>query len=181
MRISATDENLRLAARSLASNAAFQETLQQLIDGRAPHDMFRAMAAYPPVLAAMETLGESIYPGGTLPRDLKELIILQSSMDNACQFCTHSHVDIAFHLGMPEDARRLVDDPTSLSPAYQVALSYARAVRTDSNRVSDDLFAQVQTHFKDAEIVELTMLIGYINMLNWFNNVLQVEYRGELA
>ena len=33
----------------------------------------------------------------------------------------------------------------------------------------------------EAEIVELTFLIGYINMLNWFNNALQVEYRGELA
>ena len=33
----------------------------------------------------------------------------------------------------------------------------------------------------DAEIVELTFLVGYINMLNWFNNALQVEYRGELA
>ena len=32
-----------------------------------------------------------------------------------------------------------------------------------------------------SEIVELTFLVGYINMLNWFNNALQVEYRGELS
>ncbi|MCH2143189.1 MAG: carboxymuconolactone decarboxylase family protein [Phycisphaerales bacterium] len=181
MRIKTTDEDLDRAARSIESNAAFQETIKQLAAGKAPHDMFRAMAAYPPFLAAMETLGESIYPGGSLARDLKELIILQSSMDNDCQFCTHSHIDIASHLGIGEDARSLVHDPTSLSPAYQVALTYARAVRKDSNRVPDALFADLQSHFQDAEIVELTMLVGYINMLNWFNNVIQVEYRGELS
>ena len=31
----------------------------------------------------------------------------------------------------------------------------------------------------DAEIVELTFLIGFINMLNMFNNALEVRYHGE--
>jgi len=43
------------------------------------------------------------------------------------------------------------------------------------------MFDQLREHYSEAEIVELTFLIGYINMLNWFNNALQVEYRGELA
>jgi alkylhydroperoxidase family enzyme len=34
-------------------------------------------------------------------------------------------------------------------------------------------------HFSDAELVELTFLIGYINMLNLFNNALGVRYNGE--
>ncbi len=35
--------------------------------------------------------------------------------------------------------------------------------------------------FTDPELVELTFLIGYINMLNLFNNCLQVRYNGEYS
>jgi hypothetical protein len=33
--------------------------------------------------------------------------------------------------------------------------------------------------FSDPEIVELTFLIGYITMLNLFNNCLQIRYHGD--
>ena len=38
---------------------------------------------------------------------------------------------------------------------------------------------QLHEHFTDPEIVELSFLIGYINMLNLFNNLLQVRYHGD--
>ena len=33
--------------------------------------------------------------------------------------------------------------------------------------------------FSDPELVELSFLIGYINMLNLFNNLLGVRYNGD--
>lgn len=39
--------------------------------------------------------------------------------------------------------------------------------------------AQPHAHFTDPELVELTFLIGYINMLNLSNNALGVRYNGE--
>ena len=80
MRINTTDQQLRHALNLLGSNKSFAETVEHLESGGTPHDMVRAMAAYPPILEAMETLGNGIYPGGNLPRALKELIILQSSI-----------------------------------------------------------------------------------------------------
>ena len=49
----------------------------------------------------------------------------------------------------------------------------------DSNAVPDALMADLSTQFSDPELVELSFLIGYINMLNLFNNLLHVRYRGE--
>jgi len=181
MRINTTDEQLRAAIDTLGSNTAFAETLKRIEAGDAPHDMVRAMAAYPPILDAMETLGRGIYPGGSLPRELKELIILQSSIGNACQFCTQSHIDIARSLGMAEEPVSLLEQPDQLTPAQRVALDYAAAIRADSNRISESHFDNLRSYFNDAEIAELTFLVGYINMLNWFNNALQVQYRGELS
>ena len=181
MRIKTSNDEMRAAFDMLESNAAFQETLKLLAEGASPHDMVRAMAAYPPVLRAMEAMGEGIYPGGSLPRELKELVLLQSSVANACQFCTKSHIDIARGLGMGEEPVTLLENSEQLPPAFRVALDYTSAVRTDSNRISDAQFESLREHYTDSEIVELTFLVGYINMLNWFNNALQVEYRGELS
>ena len=82
---------------------------------------------------------------------------------------------------MGQEPVEMVENQEMLSPAFRVALAYTAAVRTDSNRISDAQFESLREHFSDAQIVELTFLVGYINMLNWFNNALQVEYRGELA
>ena len=56
---------------------------------------------------------------------------------------------------------------------------YTRAVLADSNRLPDELMVQIHTTFSDPELVELTFLVGYINLLNLFTNSLQVRYRGD--
>ena len=38
---------------------------------------------------------------------------------------------------------------------------------------------RLQDAFTDEQLVELAFLIGFINMLNWFNNALGVRYHGE--
>jgi alkylhydroperoxidase family enzyme len=52
---------------------------------------------------------------------------------------------------------------------------------TNSNAVPDALMRQIHANFSDPEVVELSFLIGYINMLNLFNNLLGVRYNGEYA
>jgi hypothetical protein len=47
------------------------------------------------------------------------------------------------------------------------------------NRVPSELHERLYQVFTDAGIVELTFLIGFINMLNWFNNALGVRYGSE--
>lgn len=181
MRIKTNPEQLANAFASLEHNESFQEINTILKQGGQAHDMVSTLAMYPPLLVAMETLGNAVYPGGSLPRELKELIILQSSIKNSCQFCTNSHIDIAKGLGISEDPVKMLQEPESLKPGYACAIEYLNAIFEDSNRIPDSMFDKLRDHFTEAEIVELTFLIGYINMLNWFNNALQVEYRGELS
>jgi AhpD family alkylhydroperoxidase len=181
MRIKTNQEQLTKAFASLEHNESFQEIHKVLQQGGQAHDMVTTMAMYPPLLEAMETLGNAVYPGGSLPRELKELIILQSSINNSCQFCTNSHIDIAKGLGISEDPVKMLEDRENLKPEYGVAIDYLNAIFEDSNRIPESMFDDLREHFSEAEIVELTFLIGYINMLNWFNNALQVEYKGELS
>jgi alkylhydroperoxidase family enzyme len=63
----------------------------------------------------------------------------------------------------------------------RLAVEYTRAAMADSNQIRDDLRAELGEHYSDPELVELTFLIGFINMLNLFNNCLDVRYNGEYA
>jgi alkylhydroperoxidase family enzyme len=99
-------------------------------------------------------------------------------MRNQCQFCVASHQDMARSVGISiENA----DEPGSPnhSPREGLAIEYALAVQRNSNQITPELFRRLQDRFTDAEIVELTFLTGFINMLNWFNNALEVRYGTE--
>jgi alkylhydroperoxidase family enzyme len=61
----------------------------------------------------------------------------------------------------------------------RLEIEYTRAAMAESNHVPEPLMRRVHEAFSDAELVELTFLIGYINMINLFNNCLGVRYRGE--
>jgi alkylhydroperoxidase family enzyme len=65
------------------------------------------------------------------------------------------------------------------SKRERLAIEYAAAVHQDSNRVKENLYERLHGAFTDGELVELTFLIGFINMLNWFNNALDLRYHGE--
>jgi alkylhydroperoxidase family enzyme len=67
------------------------------------------------------------------------------------------------------------------SAQERLALEFAEAIHQNSNRVPEELYARLHQVFTDSELVELTFLIGFINMLNWFNNTLGVRYAKEFT
>ncbi len=56
----------------------------------------------------------------------------------------------------------------------RTALRYADAITYSDQDVDDDLFAQVQAHFNEDEIVELTTYIAWENCSSKFNRALRV-------
>ena len=74
-----------------------------------------------------------------------------------------------------------IEHPESLATRERIAVAYTRAAMHDSNAIPAPLAAELHEHFTDPELVELSFLIGYINMLNLFNNLLQVRYNGEYS
>ncbi len=179
MRVTATDDQIRAAFELVKGDPCFAESVAAMRQGKRPGEMLQALALRPELLAGFSKMSEGFYPGGIVERDLKELVILEASRSNACQFCTGVHVVIARMMGIGDDPLRLLDDPHRQTERQRLALEYTRAAMEDSNRVSTELFGRLHESFTDAELVEITFLIGNINCLNLFNNCLQVTYRGE--
>ena len=64
------------------------------------------------------------------------------------------------------------------TPAELAALRYADAMSDTPVAVTDELFAQVRTHFDEAQIVELTSALAWENYRARFDHALGFEAEG---
>jgi alkylhydroperoxidase family enzyme len=113
-----------------------------------------------------------------LERRVKELVIITASATNECQFCVSSHCDLVMVEDLVDQPLVVIDTPGAMSPREATAVDYTRAAMHDSNDIPEPLMARIHALFSDPELVELSFLIGFINMLNLFNNLLRVRYEG---
>jgi len=179
VRVTVTPDQIQSAFDAVKDDPSFDESRGLWERGHAPVEMLQAMCLRPEILRAFAGFGGSVYPGGLLERRIKELVIITSSAANECQFCTNAHVDIVDIWNIVDSPLEIIDAPGGLAPRERLAIDYTKAVLADSNAIPESLSRELHEHFSDPELVELTFLIGYINMLNLFNNALAVRYNGE--
>ena len=181
MRVTVTPDQIQSAFEAVKDDPSFDESRGLWERGHAPVEMLQAMCLRPEILRAFAGFGGSVYPGGLLERRIKELVIITASAANECQFCTDAHCDIVDIWGIVDAPLAIIDEPAALAPRERLAIEYTKAVVADSNAIPEQLSRELPELFSDPELVELTFLIGYINMLNLFNNCLQVRYNGEYS
>jgi uncharacterized peroxidase-related enzyme len=145
--------------------------------GNVPN-MFRVMAHRPEIFSTMQAHFSAVLSTGTVPTQLKELIIVRTSQVNETPYCLASHTILARNLGWTaEQLAHLADWPRreDFTPAEKAALRLAETVTRNANSVSDEQFAELRGFYSEGEIVELLCTIGLFNYFNRFNNALKME------
>jgi alkylhydroperoxidase family enzyme len=181
MRVTVSPAQIQSAFEAVKDDPSFDESRGLWERGQPPVEMIQAMCLRPELLQAFAGFGNAVYPGGLLERRVKELVIITASKANDCQFCVYSHCDLVDIADIVRDPLVVIEHTESLAPRERLAVEYTRAVMADSNAIPPQLAQQLHEQFSDPELVELTFLIGYINMLNLFNNALDVRYNGEYS
>jgi AhpD family alkylhydroperoxidase len=181
MRVTVTPAQVQSAFEAVKDDPSFDESRALWEQGKPPVEMIQAMCLRPEILHAFAGFGMSVYPGGLLERRVKELVIITASETNDCQFCVESHCDLVDLADIVKEPLAVIAEPASLVPRERLAIAYTRAAMADSNAIPESLQQDLKAWFSDPELVELTFLIGYINMLNLFNNSLGVRYNGEYS
>jgi len=107
---------------------------------------------------------------GSLDRRLKNLVDVRVSQINGCAFCLDMHAREARELGETQQRLDCLAGWREL-PAFtereRAALEWAEALtRIAETHAPDDLYARLQTHFSEAEIVDLTVAIAVMNAWN---------------
>ncbi len=127
------------------------------------------MKVDPKAYQAMFALGKYIEQSG-LERSLCDLVCLRASQINHCAYCLDMHSKDALASG--ETVQRLISlDAWRETPYYtdreRAALAWTEAVTLIAKtHAPDDVYNEVRAHFSETETVNLTMLIGAINIWN---------------
>ena len=106
-----------------------------------------------------------------------EIALVAVSKLNECRYCVAHHVPRLLDTGLePETASRILDeDCPGLTELDRLVRDYAVQVTLDSKKVSEDLFAKLQSFYTEAQIVDLTCRITMCGFFNRFNEALRFD------
>jgi uncharacterized peroxidase-related enzyme len=151
-----------------------KEIYEQKLRGK-PGNAQKALAHRPEMLKNF--LGFYASVGRSLDRKLYELIYIRVSLINQCHYCLQHHLASSKRVGLtPDDWAALQQGNYSrFTEKEQAALAYAEKLTRELRGVSDADFAGLKTHFGDAEIVDLHLLVGLANLTNRFTDPLGLE------
>ena len=108
--------------------------------------------------------------GCGLERPLLELIKTRASQINGCAYCIDMHTKDARAAGETEQRLYALSawrETPFFSERERAALAWTEAVtRISESEVEDALYGELQRHFSDKEIVDLTLAVIVINGWN---------------
>jgi|SRR5579871_1746194 AhpD family alkylhydroperoxidase len=138
--------------------------------------------AYELAPAGMRALREveSYLHQTTLGSQLIELVKMRASQINGCAYCLDMHSK-ALRKGGESEQRIYLLNAWRESPLYtpreRAALAWTDALtRIAETQAPDEVYAQLREQFDDKEIVDLTTLIGMINLWNRLAISLRYEH-----
>lgn len=133
--------------------------------GRVP-GMYRTLAHQPAILAAHRSYFHAALDAGVLPRPFKEKIAWRVARLCGSEYSSASHRRYALKHGVAESELAAIDrgDYAALPSQEAVALRFAEAMVRGRGRVDAVVYAALPVHFNSAEIVEITALIGIMEL-----------------
>ena len=138
--------------------------------GNVPN-MFRTMAHRPEIFETIIAHMEAVLNTGTLPKALKELVIVRTSQLNRTPYCLASHTAICRKLGWTDaqiDALHGPDTGQHFSEKERVAIHLAEVMTIDAHGYTAADFERLRSIFSEGEVVELMAAIGLFNYFNRF-------------
>lgn len=132
----------------------------------------QVMANNPDVVVNFFNLFKVTMDDSPLKASLKWKVALKVSQLNKCEYC----VDVSKSKlkGMGIDEASLASLENDLTDKERLAIEYAENTTLHAYKLDQALLDRVKAGFNDAELVELTAVIGLFNFINRFNDALGV-------
>jgi alkylhydroperoxidase family enzyme len=139
-------------------------------------NIFRALSHSPVAMRRFMKFGSYLLDEGKLDPKLRELAILRAGFLCRSPYEFSQHVSFARRVGLSDAQVRGVAAPNValFGPKEMAVLAYAGELTADA-RASDAAYAAVAVFLNEEEVVELTLVIGFYNMVSRALNALQVD------
>jgi AhpD family alkylhydroperoxidase len=117
-----------------------------------------------------------LMPGGRLPRQETEIVILRVAHNTGCDYEWSQHERMARRAGLgPEEISRVREATTAgWSPRRALLLEAADALHAEG-QIGDRLWTSLSAHLDEVELIELCLLVGHYEMLAKTLNTIRVE------
>jgi AhpD family alkylhydroperoxidase len=113
---------------------------------------------------------ETYIQGSGLEQSLIELVKMRASQINGCAYCLDMHSKDARRAGETEQRLYLLNawrESRLYTARERAALAWTESLTlVAQTQAPDDVYAEVKFEFTEKEIVDLTTLIGMINLWN---------------
>ena len=154
------------------------------LTGRETERMIEPLEAYaraPRLLVAYGMFEQATAKQKGLPARLKLLAELKAATLTRCEYCIDIGSQIARRAGISDDQLRTLPgyrESELFDELEKLVLDYAVGMSRTPVAVSDECFAELERHFDDAQLVELTNVIALENMRGRFNLALGIGASG---
>ncbi|WP_354698809.1 carboxymuconolactone decarboxylase family protein [Paraconexibacter sp. AEG42_29] len=148
-----------------------------LVAGGGPPNVFTTIARHRGIFRPWLRFAGALMPGGVLPRDQTELLILRVAHNCASEYEWSQHARIALTTGLTAadvERVRAGADADGWSARQALLLRAADALHAD-HTIDDELWAELRPVMKDAELIELCLVVGHYSMLAMTLNTLRVQ------
>ncbi len=142
-----------------------------------PPNLFTTLARRRGLFRGWLMFAGRLMPGGTLPRQDTELVILRVAHNCQCEYEWRHHERLAHAAGLSRaDVERARGERTATEwSERQRALLWAADDLHERRELADDVWTELNRHFSEPELIELCLLVGHYEMLAMTINSLRIE------
>ncbi|MEQ1774299.1 MAG: carboxymuconolactone decarboxylase family protein [Burkholderiales bacterium] len=162
------------------NNAALAALIEKLKGARRGKllNLYRVLLHSPSIAEAWQAFNSAIRFSTALDEQARELAIMRVSQLNGAEYQFRIHAtQYAPEAGITPQQIAALDGSEHSSlfqPAHRALLAYADAMTLDID-VPDPVFNKLNQYYSDAQIVELTVLIGAYNMHTRVGRALRID------
>jgi uncharacterized peroxidase-related enzyme len=149
-------------------------------------DVFKLVSTRPDMLGVFVAGFRSMFDGGQLPREVKEVIAVTVARVASCQYCATAHDAILRLLGTDSRyadavANGALDDP-AIPAEVRVLAELARDITQHAYRITDDDLDRVRSHGWDQpQVLEAVWVACLFNAIVRLADTLGLYQLGQLA
>ena len=148
-----------------------------LATGGRPANVFTTLGRHPRLFRRWLRFAGTLMPGGRLPREDSELVILRVAHNCGSDYEWQQHERLGKLAGLSDaDVERVRGGPDAGGwPARQALLLRAADALHADRDIADELWERLRATFSETDLIELCMLIGHYEMLAMTLNALRVQ------
>ena len=139
--------------------------------GKVPKWM-RVMGNCEDVLVGFFMMFKAVMDDAPVEKSLKWKIAYRISEMNKCEFCVSVSAMQMKAMGLSDEEISKFND--NLNEAEQTAMDYAIASTEHAYNIDSKIIEKMKKYYNDAQIVEISSVVGLFNFINRFNDSLEV-------